>query len=316
MPSVKSVLSYTRLLGSTLRARLRNDHEGYAERRRILALQLLQAMSRDDVELVGFRRQGREWLASIHGGPVSSMLFRCGHFQGDEIDALLAWLKATGRLEGRTHAIDVGANIGTTTVPLADAGLEVIAIEPMTNNFDLLSWHVKRNGLTDRVTLVFAAVAREPGELQMAFDAGNWGGSEVVGGAEPPPFARPDTVVRVPALPLSQILSQNHVDPAKVALVWSDTQGFETEVLASGRELWAAGVPIWVELWPRGLNRHSGVGPFVEAVKADFDGWLTCKDLKDMRRDARPIAELAAFVDSIGDGEAKSSDALLIPIKR
>jgi FkbM family methyltransferase len=315
MPSVKDSLRYARLLGSTLRARLRNDHEGYAERRRILALQLLQAMSRDDVELVGFRRQGREWLVSIHGGPVSSMLFRCGHFQGDEIDALLAWLKATGRLGDRTHALDVGANIGTTTVVLATAGLEVVAIEPMPNNFDLLSWHVKRNGLTDRVKLVFAAVAREPGELRMAFDAGNWGGSEVVG-ADLPPFAKPDAIIRVPALPLSQILSQNHVDPAKVAVVWSDTQGFEAQVLASGRELWAAGVPIWVEVWPRGLNRHSGVGPFVEAVKADFDGWLTCEDLKAARRDPRPIAEFAAFVDSIGDGEGMVSDALLIPIKR
>ena len=53
---------------------------------------------------------------------------------------------------------------------------------------------------------------------------------------------------------------------AEVALVCSDTQGFETQIVASGSSLWAAGTPLWVEVWPQGLACHGGVQQFLVAV--------------------------------------------------
>jgi len=307
---------YTKILATAILARLRGDREGYAHRRRILAYRLLQSLSKEDVELVGVRRGGREWLFDLRGGPIPIMLFQGGEFQGAEIEALLNWMRADGRLGEGKVAVDVGANIGTTTIPLVDAGLEVIAIEPAPRNFDLLTWNIHRNGLKDRVHAIQAAVAATEGELEIVIDSGDIGGCEIRSEKGAPPNRggpEPLESVRVPSLSLARVLEQCGADPSRVAFLWSDTQGFESEVLESGRKLWAAGVPIWVEVWPTGLRRHGGVDRFLKLVNDLFSTWLSPEDVANGRREGRPIAEFAPFVHQIGFGEAASTDALLLP---
>ena len=42
----------------------------------------------------------------------------------DAIDAVLSWLKSVNRSEG--VVVDAGANVGTTSIPLAQAGFRVL----------------------------------------------------------------------------------------------------------------------------------------------------------------------------------------------
>jgi hypothetical protein len=67
-------------------------------------------------------------------------------------------------------------------------------------------------------------------------------------------------------------------DPAAVALVWSDTQGSETDVISAGGELWAT-TPMWVEFWPAGLEVHGGTARFLELVVDRFSHFAVSGDL-------------------------------------
>jgi hypothetical protein len=117
--------------------------------------------------------------------------------------------------------------------------------------------------------------------------------------------------VGVPALPLESVVAQAGARPEQVAFVWSDTQGFETQVLASGRALWAAGTPAYVELWPEALERHGGIAACAAVARASFRGFILKRDLVARGADAipRPAEELEAAVRSL----RKQTDGLLVP---
>jgi hypothetical protein len=86
----------------------------------------------------------------------------------------------------------------------------------------------------------------------------------------------------------------------------------ESEVLESGAGLWQARVPLWVEVWPRGLNAHGGVDRFVAVAGRHFRHFLAQSRL--MAGDAKAtqtIDELELLVRSLKD--KAFMDVLLLP---
>ena len=67
--------------------------------------------------------------------------------------------------------IDVGANIGSITIPLATAGYQVIAIEPMPNNLRKLRAAIAANPLASlRVAVIDAAASDREGIVHLEHD--------------------------------------------------------------------------------------------------------------------------------------------------
>jgi FkbM family methyltransferase len=83
----------------------------------------------------------------------------------DALKTLIAFLKPGG------VALDVGANIGTVTVPLALAakrvGSHVIAFEPFPRNVEWIGKNLNLNHLEDQVTVVESGLSSEPGEAAL-----------------------------------------------------------------------------------------------------------------------------------------------------
>lgn len=286
--------------------------------RRSLALRLLET----EADEIVFRCDGNRWTAFPWDHMISGPLFVHGSFQGPEVRAVLDWMRRHGRLDSpRDVIIDVGANIGTSTIPFAQqTKCRVLAIEPVPDNFAVLCRNVTDNGLAPRVTCVQAAITTMPSRrVRMILPAGNSGGGEV---------RRPDTeatfaggfsvrgTVDVPTMRLADLLDAQGVAPERVALVWSDTQGCEAEVVESGRPLWAAGVPLFVELDP--LSKGGGVGSLealLTAATAHFVGFIPAEALvRDAEAGAEPehraISELAALGRTL---RATAADVLLLP---
>ena len=149
--------------------------------------------------------------------------------------------------------MDVGANAGTTAIPLAQRGFRVLAIEPVPRTLAYLLENVRDNGLDGLVTGVQAAISRPGPRVDMVL-GGGLGQSEVRLSSDQETLVdsqyRVTASVSVPAAGLSEILDDHAVATNEVAFVWCDTQGSETEVIASGTELWSSGVPLYAELWP------------------------------------------------------------------
>ena len=141
-----------RYLRRSMGAYLRSDAGTLQEERRRLALQLL----RDDAEFITFRRDGLLCTASVRDTGVAKYLFSQGAYHGGEIQNLLAWLSSQGvRWTPDSFVIDVGANIGTTSLPIAQTtGANVLAIEPIPGNLELLRQNVAQNGMASRIRCV------------------------------------------------------------------------------------------------------------------------------------------------------------------
>jgi FkbM family methyltransferase len=142
-------------------------------------------------------------------------------------------------LAGR-EVLEIGANIGTTTVPLITVlgAARVHAFEPIARNFALLSENVALNGLDERVVLERAAISDHDGTLSLSVPERFWGSSRVTGEHRDSQSA--------PCTTIDSLIAAGSVEPAKLGLVWIDVEGHEAAVLAGARSL-PASVPLVLE---------------------------------------------------------------------
>ena len=156
--------------------------------------------------------------------------------------------------------VEVGANIGTTTVSAARLMRRVIAVEPAPSNLCLLRANVAANEL-DNVVVVQAACSAADGSGFLHLSPTNSGDHRVAerGG------------IAVPLRSLDAVLAELGVDD--VRFLWVDTQGHEAEVLTGAGGLLASLPPLLIEFWPpvlgeagaaRLLDLTSGYGRCVD----------------------------------------------------
>ena len=286
-----------------------------ARRRRIVGWRALVGVGVGDVT---FESDGLTWTASPDDGPVGFDLFVDGAFHGAEIAALCSWMAHNRVLSAtRDVVVDVGANIGSTCIPLARAtGCRVLAIEPVAQSFRRLTTNVAQNDLGERIRLARAAVRRESGRVTMCLVPGASGSSFVCRTESGRRAPEEERLEEVDARPLGDLLAAAGFRPDEIALVWADVQGSEAEVIASGAALWARGVPLWAEVEPCSLEQQGGVAEFVRLAGEHFDRFVEARDLVRHGAAARPspIASLTKLIASIGP--EMNRDALFLPPRR
>jgi FkbM family methyltransferase len=286
-------------------------------------LQAIDLLAGFDVALT-FERNGVTWTVPPGNDGIAEDLFRTGAYSGDTIDAVLAFLAE--HRPGRRWVLDVGANIGTTTVPFAKAGFDVLAIEPVPRTLGYLRSNVEANGLGDHVRIVEAAIAADEEEVVMAVST-SLGSSEVV----PTPTTSPGfegvyghaETIRARAMGLEAAVANARIPIESVALVWSDTQGSERAVIETGATLWSGGVPLLAEFWPHGLALKGGVDAFVDRASEHFREFVNCEsgarqlavafDPSGARATRRPVEELRALADEVVFYPGRFTDVLLLP---
>jgi FkbM family methyltransferase len=280
-------LTYSALLDA--QRRLDTEH------RHLLGLGLLaDANLTLDLPRVPFR-----WHAHAYADSIVSGLIEHGNYSGSEFAPVIAFVKEC-RPEC-AHAINVGANIGTAAIPLCAAGWDVLAIEPVRRAADLLRCNAAENGFEERITVVDCAVAEQAGHVPMVI-GDNLSISELVGSSNPRELSSIGdfraSVRDVRAEPLQDILDKAGIRGGSVALVWSDTEGSEAAVIATGALLWELGVPLWVEIRPHALANHVRITDFCALVQQNFEWFSTLDDLKSGERHA--TAEMRRFIDELG----------------
>ena len=269
--------------------------------------------------LMSFRRGGFRWTGFAEDVDVTWQVYTYDEYQGSALRGLLGWLARNGWLSAHGYALDVGANIGTTALPLArDHGYRVLAIEPSPQVFEVLERNVVQNGLGARIACVRAAVAPEPGTAELMIPFGSSARGEL---ARPGPLPQDGIAevgvrgrVEVRTAPLAQLLDERSIEPADVAFVWSDAQGADGHVIATAPALWEAGVPLYMELWPDGLRHQGAYDPVAAAAAYGFSGFIPKRDLIDHESPRlRQWSELPAFMDACGEGHG---DVLMVPQRR
>lgn len=211
---------------------------------------------------------GIRYFVSTHDQIIGRYVFM-GRVPDDLDDFLGLIGNELGRpaVEGATF-VEVGANIGTTTLPvlLRHGAKQCIAVEPAPANLTLLRANLAANGVgPDRVRVLPVAASDRPETVEMELSSNNSGDNRVRSHGRPEANGpelfgeRQRPVISVPAVRLDDILAEQNVDLGDVGLAWIDTQGHEGQVLAGAPVLLASAAPIIIEYWPYGLRRAAGL---------------------------------------------------------
>jgi FkbM family methyltransferase len=234
---------------------------------------------RDEQLVASFEAGGFDWEMPV-GDEIAREVFATGRHADAEIDALI------GRF-GAGSLLEIGANVGTTTLP----SRVQVGRSARWNRSPRCShiWSGTSSGTASFSTSVRClqfAVSDRDGTATMVVPRGMYGSSYVVGRGH---FAGVGSELSVRTLTVPTLLAELGDPP--ISLVWCDAEGSETVVMESGSMLWTGGVPLFVELTPDAVATAQ---VHFSSFSLDLDG------------STRPIRELERFVD-------RPTDVLLLP---
>ncbi len=141
--------------------------------------------------------------------------------------------------------VDVGAHIGYFSLLAAaivgDDG-QVIAVEPMDENFEQLTHHVTENDLSN-IAAVNAVIADSDGETKIFFNADNDGGHALWDPALHPVNEQTRQNPRADTVRSCRLDSLLHkFDVERVRLMKIDTEGAEATILDAARSVFVRGL--------------------------------------------------------------------------
>lgn len=168
-----------------------------------------------------------------------------------------------GLLDERTF-IDIGANIGTSTVPALKSfgASKAFSFEPHPDTYRLLRCNLVANDLDALVQTSQVALSDQSGIGVMEVAEGDWGDHRIrMNGNDRDGIYRES---RRRTLPITlatfdELVADLSIDLDEVGLVWMDVQGHERRVLAGATSLLERDIPVVMEYWPYGLHRTGDV---------------------------------------------------------
>ncbi|MHC4954018.1 MAG: FkbM family methyltransferase [Planctomycetota bacterium] len=231
-----------------------------------------------------------------------------GIYQDEEIiRAALRLVPADG------VALDVGANIGFFTVPLASRAAHVYAFEPLPANFTRLRENLALNGIGDSaVTAVPLGLSSENQRLELTlrgdFEQGGETGNAaiVIDDGRDERFEKVEIEVRT----LDGFAAENGLD--RIDLVKVDIEGHEDLFLEGGRDVLARTRPIILMEVNVAYFKRRGVdlAERVEAtIPADYT-YLRRADGSGAWAEIASVRECADIDDAILVPREKLTDAL------
>jgi FkbM family methyltransferase len=266
------------------------------------------------VSAVAVDDQGMRFYVETSDFAVGRDTFRYGTYELSTMRVALDLIRrrAGVTLAGR-HFVDIGANIGTTTVPACRlfGASQAIAAEPASRAVRQLKINVIANDLDASVQVIQAAVSDKAGRLLLEVSDTNHGDNRVrVGPAQAGEWnedARRTEEVDV--LTLDDIATRVS-DPA---IVWVDTQGHEGHVLAGGGSM--AQIPTVIEYWPYALRRAGGLDLLHSIIEDRYSSVVDVRasestgTVVEVCRGSRGLKSLAATYP----GPRDYTDLVLLP---
>ncbi|HLI10655.1 MAG TPA: FkbM family methyltransferase [Alphaproteobacteria bacterium] len=219
------------------------------------------------------------------------------------------WASAANRFfcdlfaRGGGTYIDIGANIGLTTIPVAqNPRVACKAFEPEPRNFHYLAGNVARNCAADNVELFNLALFDRRAVLDFDLSPYNLGDHRIrLGALSDPHDERGREVIKVAAERLDDVLDADAL--AGPVAVKIDTQGAEARILAGGRRVLARAQALVFEYAPRQIVEMGGEPEALARFAAQHyaTGAVVPGD-SDAALDWQPIDTVAARLCALAAG--------------
>lgn len=302
--------------GQVVRQSARRSIRSFAEAAASLSLRsrTLRAYAFDALHLLtpaaSATVDGLHYTFSTDDWIIGRSLYVTGQWDNCFLEAIVNLLDSEppGRRVANNTFIDVGANIGTTTLQALHRfnAARVVAIEPSRECLPYLRSNIAANCFWERCAIVEAAVSDVEDELAFRAGRGNSGGGALTSGGGEKDYL-------VPTRRLDDILAQLGISSDEISVVWIDTEGHEYRVLSGADGILASGAPFVIEFWPDRL-RHNGDFDSLIGLLAHRFGRII--DIRahvhgDLKPPVEPtVISLTARANALGRGQ---TDLLLLP---
>jgi FkbM family methyltransferase len=290
-------------------------HEAVVDRdyrQYLMTRTMMRSLSRINPNLryVGLLEGDKSTFLHLNDSVITPWAIAVGHFQRTDFER--AWTECNRLVPRKPNGVfvDVGANVGTTTLYAMRSGDfgRAVCMEPSPNNLDVLRLNVLTNGLTESVSIIPAACSAESGSADLWITSGNQGDHRIARNTGHAPKTH-ESVLKVDTLTLDEALRSVDVSPSDVAMVWVDTQGHEPEVLAGARAVIGDGVPFCIEFWPSQYAASGTLPGILDLVEDRFSHFI---ELREGELRSQPVPELRALSDRLLH-DADQIDIILIP---
>ena len=267
-----------------------------------------EALARPDAPLSRNVEQivlaGLTWWLPAQAGESEGIAQRLAGKRRLPLDEILE----TRELAVGRAMIDIGANVGTTSIPRALLGdfTYVYAIEPDPANYSCLVRNVVSNGVRGLVLPDRVAIGDTVGDMTLrSMKSGTH--HLVTRASDVSEVER----VTVPCLTLDAWVDQMGIDLADVAFVKSDTQGWDARVLAGAPRVLSQKHIAWqIEFSPAMLERSGrSMNEVYELLERHFTNFIDVRSERGAH--VRPTSELREALAYVGKDERKYTNVLL-----
>ena len=244
-------------------------------------------------------------FGSIHDNGVFHNYLR----QSEPFDFIIDYVSEFFAGRGGGTFIDIGANIGMVTIPIArNPSVVCMSFEPEPFNYQVLNWNVGLNCPHHNVTTYNLALFDQTSVLRFELSPFNFGDHRVRsanssnGGNL---FAENDRqIIEVRAVPLDDALDLSSIK--KPLVLKLDTQGAEPQIIRGGKRVIAETDLMLFEFWPYGMKRMGGnVDQLLSTVADNFISGTILRTYGEGALTAGNHIEFTSIA-SIVDGLARS----------
>lgn len=193
-----------------------------------------------------------KYVVSTKDKVIGRELFLHGEFDFQKLVTALKIIRREGQ-QMPTHLIDVGANIGSITIPALVRGLmtSATAIEPHPENLKLLRANLALNDVSDLVTVIPHGVGAESNQRLYLQESQSNSGNHSISGS---------------GLEIASSKLDDIEPHRQDALLWMDIEGYEGHALIGAHQIIEAGTPIACEFNPEFLHASAGMEFFMHSL--------------------------------------------------
>jgi len=216
----------------------------------------------------------------------------------------------TRELASGAVMLDIGANLGRTSIPRAVLGdfQFIYAAEPDLANYECLVRNVSDNHLRGRIFPDHAAIGSRDGDTKLMRSPYSGGHRLLSEGAEP----GSREVVTVPGYTLDSWVKRLSIDLNEIAFVKIDTQGWEAHILSGATSLLRQAHIAWqLEIDPAHLESSGQpLSDLFEIVERYMTHFIDLNSSAEGDR-VREIGELMSALEYVGKTNGPKTDILV-----
>lgn len=210
-----------------------------------------------------------------------------------------------GGNDGNRHFLDIGANIGTTSIyvkKIIDPSLKIISFEPCKRNYDMLRVNCILNNVEDIKCVNLALGSKDDWEKFYYYTISP-GSSGIDVKSEWIHYSEDVHVVA-----LDDYLKNNGISPDDIDYIWIDVEGYESEVIKGAmKTLTDKKIPLIQEFNP---SKYSDWEEYEKNIGSVYDNFIVVDENAAIteKTDIRPVARLKDYADSMKARDISYSD--------